>query len=132
VKIALVALCIFLIPVGTSSQGRRVEITSPADGGVAPSRLLVQGTSSDSSASVWLIVHPLEMSDYWVQPRVSVQEKGRWAVSAYIGRPGGEDAGKQFELLAVANPKDPLKEGEVLENWPEAEARSQVVIVTRK
>jgi hypothetical protein len=40
--------------------------------------------------------------------------------------------GKYFEIIAVANPKAALKEGDVLSQWPEAQLRSQVIEVTRK
>jgi hypothetical protein len=53
-------------------------------------------------------------------------------VSTYVGRPGNVDVGKQFEIMAIANPKRPLKEGELLSFWPDAESRSEPVKVTRR
>ena len=92
----------------------------------------MEGTVTDSNVRVWVIVHPMEVSDYWVQPSITVKENGSWKVKIYIGRPGSVDVGKQFEIMAVANPKDNLKEGDVLSGWPEAQAKSQVIEVTRK
>lgn len=37
-----------------------------------------------------------------------------------------------FEIMAVANPKNSLKEGDKLKEWPEAKWRSQVIEAIRK
>jgi hypothetical protein len=95
-------------------------------------RPIVEGSVSDPTAVVWVVVHPLEVSDYWVQPSVTVRNKGAWKVQVHIGRPGNLDIRKIFEMRAVANPKDKLHEGEVLSGWPGAEAISDVIEVTRK
>lgn len=109
-----------------------LRITMPADQARVPERPLVEGTVADPKAKVRVIVHPMEVSDYWVQPSVSVRKDGTWKVMIYIGRPGGLDVGKRFEVMAVANPKLPLKEGNVLSGWPDAQWKSQVIEVTRK
>ena len=84
------------------------------------------------TAAVRVVAHPMETGSYWVQPNVSVKTDGTWKVIIYIGRPGDVDVGKQFEIMAVANPKISLKEGDVLDEWPDAEFKSQVVEVTRE
>ena len=115
-----------------SGQQLNLRITAPLDKAKVSERPYVEGNVSDANVKVWVIVHPMDVSDYWVQPSVTVKENGSWKVKIYIGRPGAMDVGKQFEIMAVANPKDKLKEGDVLSGWPEAQAKSQVIEVTRK
>ncbi len=79
-----------------------------------------------------MVVHPMEVSEYWVQPPVTVKKDGTWRVMIYIGRPGTIDVGKQFEIMAVANPKVKLNEGDKLRGWPEAQWKSEVIFVTRQ
>lgn len=107
-----------------------LNITTPSDKAQVPDRPLIEGTVADPNAGVWVIVHPMEVSDYWVQPSVSVKEDGTWKVKIYVGRP--EDVGKQFEIMAVANPRAGLKEGDKHDGWPEAQWKSQVIEVTRR
>lgn len=109
-----------------------LRITAPPDKSEVPERPFVEGTVADPKAKVWVIVHPMAVSDYWVQPSVAVKEDGTWKVKIYIGRPGSIDVGEQFEIMAVANPKVKLKEGDVLSGWPEAQGKSEVIEVTRK
>ncbi|MBM3300856.1 MAG: hypothetical protein FJY85_12990 [Deltaproteobacteria bacterium] len=109
-----------------------MSILEPVDGQSVVERQYVSGKTTDSSAEVWVIIHPMEVSDYWVQPRTSVRDDGTWKVSAYVGRPGGIDVGRLFEIRAVANPKQDLREGQVLSYWPEAQWKSKVIEVKRK
>ena len=110
----------------------QVRITVPGDNAQVLERPLLEGTVSNSSAKVWVIVHSLEVSDYYVQPSVTVKGDSSWKVVIYVGRPGKVDVNKQFEIIAVANPKVDLKEGLKLGGWPEAQAKSEVIDVTRK
>ncbi|MGZ5462597.1 MAG: hypothetical protein ACXWLY_06540 [Thermoanaerobaculia bacterium] len=110
----------------------KVAITSPVHGSHAVERLIVEGTVSDPKAAVWIVVHPLEVSDYWVQPRISVRENGSWKVQINIGRTGPVDVGKLFEIRAVSNPKADVREGLVLDHWPESTSMSDVIEVTRR
>jgi hypothetical protein len=132
VLVSILAILLTVVIAGAQQSKHLIRITAPTDKTHVSDRPAVEGTVTDSQDRVWVIVHPLEVSDYWVQPSVTVREDGTWKVIPYIGRPGGADIGKEFELMAVANPKAPLKEGLVLSGWPEAQARSQVVEVTRK
>lgn len=116
---------------GLFAEGLKVEISSPKNETEVIERPIVKGIVSDPGADVWVIVHPMEVSDYWVQPRVTVRKSGEWKVMIHIGRPG-KDVGKHFEIMAVANPKEKLKEGLVLNYWPKADARSEIVEVIRK
>jgi hypothetical protein len=93
---------------------------------------IVKGKVFNSNAAVWIIVHPMETEGYWVQPKATVSGNGEWYSLIYVGRPGKEDAGKFFEIRAVANPKKPLARGDVLGKWPEGEACSEMVLLIRE
>jgi hypothetical protein len=108
-----------------------LEITAPPDKASVSQRPVIEGKVGDPSATVWVVVHPMEASDYWVQPPVTVRRDGSWKVQIHVGRPGGLDVGKTFEIRAVAFPDDDLREGKVLPNWPKARATSDVIEVTR-
>lgn len=128
-------LSVFFLLLTTSTvngEQLKLRITEPRDSTSVFERPFIKGTVTESSTKVWIIVHPMEVSDYWVQPNVTVREGGTWKVIIYIGRPGTIDVGKQFEIMAVANPKVSLFEGKVLNEWPEAQAKSQVIEVIRK
>lgn len=126
---------IFLLAAISAVKGQQqvnLRITDPEDKTKVPIRPYIEGTTTDINSKVRVIVHPMEVSDYWVQPNVSVKENGSWKVKIYIGRPGSIDVGKQFEIMAVANPKKSIKEGDVLSGWPDSQAKSQIIEVTRK
>ncbi len=131
-KHLLAAAIVVAIVTAAPLAQTKVSITSPVDGSSVGERPVVEGMVGDPKATVWVVVHPLEISDYWVQPRLSVRETGSWKVQINIGRPGRIDVGKLFEIRAVANPKMDLREGLVLDRWPESAAMSELVEVTRK
>jgi hypothetical protein len=110
----------------------KVWITQPKNRDAIPERPYVEGKVSNANSTVWVIVHPMEVADFWVQPQFTVNRDGTWMVSIYVGRPGNLDAGKRYEIMAIANPKRPLKEGDVMRYWPDAESKSEVVQVIRK
>ena len=127
---AATLLLILSACIGMADQG--IKITAPSDKSSVLERPIVEGTVADPNASVWVIVHPLEVSDYWVQPSITVRPDGAWKVQIYIGRPGNVDIGKRFEIRAVLNPHDQLSEGKILATWPKGAALSNVIEVTRK
>lgn len=108
----------------------KVFITEPQDGAKVPARPFITGTVADPGAKVWVIVHPTEVGDYWVQQVTSPREDMTWRVQIYVGEPN-TPAGTRYELRAVANPTAQLGEGNVLDGWPEAKWRSQVIEVVR-
>jgi hypothetical protein len=131
-KQPILAVYFFGLTLILNAQEAEVKITSPADGAKVPYRLLMQGTVTGKGTSeIWVVIHPMETSEYWVQPRLSVREGGNWSVQVYIGEAGKKDVGKQFEIRAVGNPEEPLKEGQTLTDWPKAKIKSQVIIVER-
>ena len=130
-KIAFLII-LFVGIISIVSGQSNINITEPKDGDSVPWRPYVKGTVSDPDSEMWVIVHPMDVSDYWVQPRLSVKREGSWKVKIYIGQPGYSDVGKQFEIRAVANPTRKLNEGDVLKYWPEANWKSQIIEVIRK
>jgi hypothetical protein len=109
-----------------------LSITSPHDREVVDRRPVVSGRVSTPNVSVWVIVHPMESSSYWVQPPTSMHADGVWGVQIYVGSQKTLDEGKQFEIMAVANPKLDLQEGMILDRWPVAEQISPVIQVERR
>jgi hypothetical protein len=117
---------------GSARANADLLITEPADGAGAAQRLIVAGTTSDPSATIWVVAHPLGGAVFWVQPAISVRQDGRWKTLVHIGAAGSEHVGLVFEIMAFANPAQTLREGLQLSAWPEAEARSQLIEVTRE
>lgn len=109
-----------------------VQITAPENEASVIWRPTVEGKVSSPSATVWVIVHPVNTGGYWVQPSVGVGGDGKWRVQIYVGRAPDADVDVHFEIMAVAQPKANLKESDVLSAWPSAEATSQVIAVIRE
>jgi hypothetical protein len=113
------------------SANAPVAIVTPCDQSRVGWRTLIGGRVSNPKAVVHVIIHPLEVNEHWVQPKIDVKSDGTWQVLAYFGRDGSVDVGKPFEIAAVVNPKAMLDEADQLADWPDAEARSDIVRVTR-
>src|SRR5947209_4617342 len=109
-----------------------LRITSPLDFAEVEARTVVEGYVADRHAEVWVVVRPIEVSGFWIQSPASVREDGSWRAQANIGRESMIDAGKRFEIIAVANPILKLREGMTFDDWPAAAEKSQVVEVTRR
>ena len=116
----------------TPATNLMVSISAPQDNAVVPHRPFVEGTVSDNTASIFVIVHPMETSEYWVEPKPTVRKNGIWRVQIYVGDAGAAHKGKHFEVMAVANAQRKLKEGQKLDDWPSAQARSEVLEVVRR
>jgi hypothetical protein len=131
----IVPLLLLLGLLAACQKKFEVRIASPKDGSTVSEQPAVAGTVTDARASVWVLVHPLEKdvsSEYWVQPEAELKPDGTWTAEVYVGDPGKEDIGKQFLVMAVANPEQTLQSGDVLKSWPPAAAQSNIVTVTRK
>jgi hypothetical protein len=114
----------------SSQSDVQVRIEFPRDGASVGQRPNIKGSISNRDATVWLIVHPLETGAYWVQPAISVRG-GTWQAIPYIGRLGNLDLGKKFELMAIANAREEISEGQIYSYWPAATSESQVITVVR-
>lgn len=118
------------VPFSTSALTLDITISSPLDGESVNQRQLITGHVADSNAHVVVVIHSESVSDFWAQPPVMVRNNGQWRVRAYFGR-RGMDYGEEFVVRAFANPNSQIPEGRYY-SWPEAEARSNVVFVTRR
>ncbi|HUW14611.1 MAG TPA: hypothetical protein VM537_33130 [Anaerolineae bacterium] len=113
------------------SQGSSVRITLPKQGQSVVHQQLVTGTVLNPTTDVWVVVHPMATPGFFVQPRVGVRSDRTWSVYAFFGSGPSTDAAQEFEVGAFANPKVRLAVGQVLSDWPEAESRDIVGVVTR-
>jgi hypothetical protein len=109
-----------------------ISISSPLSNTQVLRRPLVEGWIEDSSAEVWVVIHPKDHENYWVQPPVQMESDGKWRTRVYIGRSGKEDIGVRYEVRAFANPDIEMFENRVLHDWPGAEWSSAAVEVIRK
>jgi len=44
-----------------------ITITEPIDGSKVAVRNYVKGTVSNSNSEVWVVIHPAEISEFWIQ-----------------------------------------------------------------
>ena len=110
----------------------KILITAPCSDTKVKPRDFVEGVVMDPNTQVFVVIHPIVASDSWVQPNVTVREKGKWKVLSYFGEIGQQHTGAKFEMMAFANPRQKLREGQLLDNWPEAESKSQVIQAIRE
>lgn len=137
-KLAILVLLALLCPAckhedceNTAPRNAPIAIAKPCDSSKVGWRTLIAGRVANPQSKVHLIIHPLEVSDYWVQPRITVNSDGSWQVLAYFGHDGNVDRGKPYEIMAIADPTAEIKEGESLKDWPLAKVHSDVVRLTR-
>lgn len=128
----ILAVAVAFVLAGYATSMAELVITAPEDGGQVSWRADIEGSVSDLDDEVWVVIHPTETSQYWVQPQLSVKEDGSWRVVVYFGEAGSRHTGLRFEVRAIANPKRKLKEGDRFGFWPEAGERSQVIEVIRR
>jgi len=109
-----------------------LRITAPSGRALVSDEAEVEGFVADAGAEVWVVCHATDSRGYWVQKPADVRGDGTWRVEAYFGRPGDVDAGREYEIMAVADPVVGLAEGEVRHTWPIARWRSTIVTVFRE
>ncbi len=93
-------------------------------------RPFVEGTCSGDDTTVWVVIHPFEIADFFVEPQAACSD-GTWKVEVFFGDKD-TPAGKQFEMRAFADPVKQLQEGQRLKTWPKGRARSKVVYLVRQ
>ncbi len=131
--IIILAIAVVSVLAGHATSMAELVITAPEDGSHVSWRATIEGKVVDSdNDEVWVVIHPTEVSQYWVQPRPSVKKDGSWRVVVYFGESGSRYSGMRFEVRAIANPKRRLKDGDRFSFWPEAAERSQVIEVIRR
>jgi len=130
-KIHLITLIMFLSITFVKAQQIKVRIIAPTDNSTVTWKQSVTGNVSTNNSNIWLIIHPMSISTYYVQPAISIHEDGTWKVYAYFGE-NGKNKDEHFEICAFVNPKERLKEGKELKAWPVAAAKSNIIEVIRK
>lgn len=130
VRMLAVAVSAFVTTAAAEVTAQSVTMTSPAAGTALRWRAEVGGRVSESNTTLWVVVHPLNVSEYWVQPSVLANDDGTWSTIAYIGRRGDADIGREYEVVVFADPSEPIQEG-LLDRWPRARWHSKPVRVTR-
>lgn len=110
----------------------RIIVTYPNDLAILPKRACIKGVTSDPGANIWTIIQQRRsFSDWWVQPKVVVNEDGRWKGELYLGPmhlTQEEHRRKEYDIVAVVNPKMKLKEGERLRKLPSAESMLRLTV----
>ena len=69
---------LFFSSLNTVAQQISLTLNRPSENEKVPERPFVQGTVSDPKATIWVIVHPMDTSNFWVQPSVSVKQDLPW------------------------------------------------------
>jgi hypothetical protein len=130
-RFAILAAALSVTSVASPPKSIQLELVSPTNGATVEYRQRVSGTVSDPDARVWLVIHPMETSEYWVQPPTSPNRSGQWTVRVYFGRSEVADAGKEFQIRAFTGAVGAIKEG-LTDTWPAAAASSDLIEVVRK
>lgn len=93
---------------------------------------LVRCSVSDTSMYVFLLVHPLLGSEWWVQKKMTrIPQDTRQGIALLGSEKQGK--GEYYEIAAVATPnKNLYKEGQILDALPNKLSRSQIVVVSRE
>src|ERR1700681_1631862 len=92
----LLATIFALANSGHTAGTLSVSIQKPENGSAVDHRQEIGGKVSDPSAEVWVVIHPMETSDFWIQPRITVKEDGSWKVFAYFGNAGPMHKGQHY------------------------------------
>jgi hypothetical protein len=119
---------------GRLAAADRVEILSPVDNASVPWRACIIGTLPTAERPAFVVIHPEETSDFYVEPAPTVRDDGGHAsfrVQAYFGENTPLHSGKRFELQAVQGPHQPLREGLILAAFPAADFASPIIELVR-
>src|SRR3954447_15416199 len=115
-------LSVALLSLGCNKECRNtvppntaIAIVTPCnDSTVSWHRTITGIARKPQQTTVDVVIHPLETSTYWAQPKIDVGADGTWRVETYFGRDGAVDRGKHFELKALTNCKPRPSEGQEL------------------
>ncbi len=113
-------------------HGDTLTIIAPRDGERVLVNPMAEGRVSISNSIVWIVVHPMAVADYWVQQPGTANNNGDWRCLINVGREGTVDTGKYFEIRAFVYPNRTLRNGLVLESWPDARIKSDIITVKRR
>jgi len=106
-----------------------VAIKYPNDGSLVDFSQSIGGTVSNQQAEVWVLIKTPQF-DHWVQGQAHVASDRTWKLLAQVGRQESLDAGKNFEVIAVANPKIPLSIG-AIPAIPSGDSTDSIIVTRR-
>lgn len=107
-----------------------LTLNRPSNGRVVPQEVLAGGTVLNAKI-VWVVVRPAGSKQYFVQPPMTVGDDHTWRGVTYIGSVNRANIGSTFQIRAFVNPVAALKEGDLLNSWPQAELATGIVNVVR-
>ena len=129
--IALAAIENGSAALGETKKEALLTITQPLDGGMVSPMEMVRGKVSGTSRQIYLLVHPMLSTEWWVQRKPSPPNRdGSWRGLAQFGE-AGKHHGYEFELVALTTGVE-LKEGDRLGELPTDGIRSDIIAVRRK
>ncbi|MBI4670844.1 MAG: hypothetical protein HY741_04140 [Chloroflexi bacterium] len=117
----------------------KISINDPQDGTNVTLRYLAKGTVSDADAKVYVILHPLTVSEMWVQQTPIVDAQGNWQSTVIFGT-DTLGIGDRYELIALATNDNflvswatgnSLSNGQVVTSLPRKSNRSNLATVIR-
>ena len=109
-----------------------VAITDPINNSLVDVHDRISGTVSNQEAHVWAVIRPVQTQDCWVQMPILVNSSGSWTVAVQFGEFESNHSGKPYEVRVFANPHQILMPGRTTTCWPEADAFSNALYVTRR
>lgn len=114
----------------SASSRALFRIVSPATGSDSNLQTAIEGIGAGEDDSVWVIVRAVGNNEFW--PNRAHLSGKEWSSQVVCGRPGIEDIGVHYQIMAVANPTSSLQHGVPVGSWPEAEKSSQLIEVIRR
>ena len=118
-----------------------IRIVAPSMNDVVQKQVDVSGIVSHFDSRVYILVHPVETDELWVQRLPVVDKYGRWNSNALIGT-DELGAGQEYEIVAIAERRVwwletifDVKEftpGDTFKELPTGFALSNLVRVTRE
>ena len=140
VIVAGVIITILLLIEQMPSTPINITITEPTTGASVEMTYIVKGSVGSPKAKIYVLIHPISTSLYWVQNSPNVDFDGSWESTCYFGTES-EGVSESYEILALAYVEDwyrilnkniKLKSGDVLKELPPNFNQSNIVKVIRK
>lgn len=116
-----------------------LRITSPEEGAEVGTSSEVSGTVSDPKdvSEIWVVCHLVGSNEFWVQCQATVSsDDPSWKGNNHPGgsvrfASDGTAIGREFEIIAVADPEEILTRGQLLDGCPKARLTSVPVKVKK-
>ena len=124
---------LFMLTTGkTQAQQQNISIVSYKNGDniLCHVKIMIK-TNAPSSSNIYLLVHPIAVNNWWVQPQFTYDSNGYWHCYAYFGE-CGKNIGEKFEMIALVNPTQTLVLGQKPTTIPASQKQSSIVEVIRQ